>query len=295
MKLDLGTITDDIDGTWWLHHRAKDFGFFDKIQDQSAHDVDVDDILIHKKIIPGERFPTIRYHVVTASGTCLATNAEAKDIMARSLVAFVNTNAKLPFACTYVKEFKNGAVQVDYAPTTWDRFAIKIERAAGPGEGKSFPQLEAVPTNPAMQGQGGAAGAQPAPAAATTTATASPRQQGRGNKIAAEPTIQAITAATGGAVCIFDAEITSIERRESHYQDEVTVYYVVGLKGGSAAPDSKKSTDHEPFGEIRARLSEAIVTASSLATGDRITFNGRLKEDRYLGFLLQNVKKVTKT
>ncbi len=290
MKLDLGTITDDIDGTWWLHHRAKDFGFFDKIQDQSAHDVDVDDILIHKKIMPGERFPTIRYHVVTASGTRVATNTEAKDVMARSLVAFVNTHAKLPFACTYVKEFKNGAVQVDYAPTTWDKFAIKIERAAGPGEGKSFPQLDAVPTNPATQGQGGTTAAQPGPA----TATAPSRQQGRGNTIAAEPTIQAITAATGGAVCIFDAEITSIERRESHYQDEVTVYYIVGLKGGSAAPDSKKSTDHEPFGEIRARFSETIVTETKLATGDRITFNGRLKEDRYFGLLLQNVKKVTK-
>jgi len=33
---------------------------------------------------------------------------------------------------------------------------------------------------------------------------------------------------------------------------------------------------------------------AKLAPGDRITFNGRLKDDKYFGLLLQNVKKVTK-
>ncbi len=33
---------------------------------------------------------------------------------------------------------------------------------------------------------------------------------------------------------------------------------------------------------------------TKLATGDRITFNGKLKDDKYFGLVLQNVKKVTK-
>ena len=33
---------------------------------------------------------------------------------------------------------------------------------------------------------------------------------------------------------------------------------------------------------------------TKLAPGDRIMFNGRLKDDKSFGLLLQNVKKVTK-
>jgi hypothetical protein len=67
MQIDLSTIQDDIGGDWWLHHRAKDFGFLGKIRDQAQHEANVDDVLIHKKILDGERFPAIRYHVVTAT------------------------------------------------------------------------------------------------------------------------------------------------------------------------------------------------------------------------------------
>ncbi|MBN2150986.1 MAG: hypothetical protein JW839_06060 [Candidatus Lokiarchaeota archaeon] len=294
MQIDLTTIQDDIGGDWWLHHRAKDFGFLDKINDKSTHDVEVDDILIHKKILEGERFPAIRYHVVTAGGgTRPATNPEAKEVMAGSLVAFVKANNRLPFACTFAKVFKNGAAQVDYAPTTWDKFAIKVEPAAhGIGDARAFFQHESVPSNPAIPGSGTAGGGKAATPA--TPATPAPRPQGKVARVTSEPAIVAIATATGGAVSIFDAEVTSIEQRESHYQDEVTTYYLVGLRGGEAAPDAKKSTQHEPFAEIRARLSDTIVNETKLAPGDRITFNGRLKDDKYFGLLLQNVKKVTK-
>ena len=276
MQIDLSTIHDDLGGNWWLHHRAKDFGFLDKIKDQSAHEVEADDILIHKQILEGERFPAIRYHAVTATGTRPVTNQEAKDIMTRSLVAFVKATGKLPFACTFAKTFKDGAAQVDYAPTTWDKFAIKIHGIDDP---QAFFQRESVPSNPAIPG---------------STSKPAPRPQGKAAKVTSEPTIEAIAAATGGPVSIFDAEVTAIERRESTFQDEVTVFYLVGLKGGTAAPDTKKATGHQPFTEIRARLSDTIMDEAKLAPGDRITFNGRLKDDKYFGLLLQNVKKVTK-
>ncbi|MEX2680386.1 MAG: hypothetical protein Q6373_002205 [Candidatus Sigynarchaeota archaeon] len=285
MRIDLSTIKDDLGGNWWLHHRAKDFGFLDKIKDQASHEVDVDDVLIHKQILEGERFPAIRYHVVTASGgTVPATNQQAKDVMARSLVAFVKATGKLPFACTLAKTFKSGAVQVDYAPTTWDKFAIKVEPAAhGIDDAQAFFQHESVPSNPAIPGSAARAPRKPQAAPGSRT-----------SKVTTEPVIQAIAAATGGPVSVFDAEVTAIEQRESRFQDEVTVFYLVGLKGGTAAADAKKSTERQPFGEIRARLSDAIVEETKLAPGDRITFNARLKDDKYFGLLLQNVKKVTK-
>ncbi len=290
MQIDLATIKDDIGGNWWLHARAKDFGFLDKIDDQAAHDVEVDDILIHKKIIEGERFPTIRYHVITAGGTRPATNQEAKDVLAKSLVAYVKANNKLPFACAFIKLFKNGAAQVDYAPTTWDKFAIKVEPAAnGIGDAHVFFQHESEPFNPGIPG----AGPKAAPAGGSAKPGV-PRSQGNGGRVTSDPAIEDVAATTGGAACIFDAEVTSIEQRESKYQDEVTVFYLVGLKGGTVAPDAKKSTEHKPFAEIRARLSDTIMEETKLAPGDRITFNGRLKDDKYFGLMLQNVKKVTK-
>ncbi len=287
MKIDLGTIHDDIDGDWWLHARAADFGFLEKIKDRANHDVDIDDILIHKKILEGERFPTIRYHVVTASGTRPATNPEAKDVLARSLVKFVKARGTLPWACIFVKLFKNGAAQVDYAPTQWDKFALKVEPADhGISDVQAFFQHGSEPANPAATGANAQPGAAPSKPA--------PRPQGKGGKITSEPTIEAIAAGTGGAVSIFDAEVLSIEQRESHYQEEVTIFYIISLKGGQAAADTKKSTERKPFAEIRARFSDTIVEETKVAPGDRVTFNGRLKDDKYFGLLLQNVKKVAK-
>jgi hypothetical protein len=95
-------------------------------------------------------------------------------------------------------------------------------------------------------------------------------------------------------VSIFDAEVTSIEQRESKYQDEVTIFYIASLKGGTVASDAKKTSEHKSFTEIRVRLSDTIMEEMKLAPGDRITFNGKLKDDKYFGLLLQNVKKVTK-
>jgi hypothetical protein len=287
MQIDLATIQDDIGGDWWLHHRAKDFGFLDKIKDKAHLDVDVDDVLIHKKILEGERFPAVRYHVVTTTGTVPATNAGAKTVMAKSLVAFVKANNMLPFACTFIKMFKDGAAQVDYAPAQWEKFAIKVEPAAlGSGDTKTFFQHESVPSNPAIPGA--------VASGATKTGSAGSKPAAKGAKVTSEPTIQGIADATGGSVSIFDAEVTAIEQRESKYQDEVTIFYLASLKGGTVASDAKKTSEHQPFTEIRARFSDTIMEETKLAPGDRIAFNGKLKDDKFFGLLLQNVKKVVK-
>ncbi len=287
MQIDLSTIQDDIGGDWWLHHRAKDFGFLDKIKDQTDFLVDVDDVLIHKKILEGERFPAIRYHVVTPGGTVPATNQQVKDVMAKSLVAFVKANGMLPFACTFAKVFKNGGVQVDYAPTSWEKFAIKVEPATfGIVDAQAFFQHDSASSNPAVPGA--------VASGATKAIPAGFKPAARGAKVSSEPTIQGIADATGGSVSIFDAEVTAIEQHESRYQDEVTVFYLASLKGGTVASDAKKTSEHKSFTEIRARFSDTIIDETKLAIGDRITFNGKLKDDKYFGLVLQNVKKVTK-
>ncbi|NMC08598.1 MAG: hypothetical protein GYA24_25540 [Candidatus Lokiarchaeota archaeon] len=206
--------------------------------------------------------------------------------MARSLVAFVKANNMLPFACTFVKTFKDGAAQVDYAPTQWEKFAIKVEPAlAGASDLATFFQHDAVPANPAIPGS------RPATPVARQ---ASAKPAGKGSKVTLEPAIEAAAAITDGSVSIFNAEITAIEQHESKYQDEVTIFYLATLKGGTVAIDAKKSTERKPFTTIRARFSEAIMAETSPAAGDHVTFNGKLKDDKFFGLVLQNVKKVTK-
>jgi hypothetical protein len=247
----------------------------------------MDDLLIHKQIKEGERFPTIRYHVVTDQDTAPSTNAAVKDLLAKKLVSFVQANNKLPFACKFTKVFKNGAVQVDYTPTQYDNFALKVEPAlVGNTDAQSFFQdKEVVQENPYRAP--GKPVSQGAPAAGA-------RSPGKTGKITSEPVIQGIVASNEGTVCIFDAEVTSIERRESKFQDEVTVFYLVHVKGGEAAPDIKKSTEHQKLSEIKVRLSENLVDEIKIAVGDKITFKGKLKDDKYFGLMLHNVKKVSK-
>ena len=66
------------------------------------------------------------------------------------------------------------------------------------------------------------------------------------------------------------------------------------IKGGLAAADARKSTEHKPFTSLHVRLSDKIADELGLVQGDTITFNGKLKDDKTFGMLLQNVKKVTK-
>nr|MDO8109770.1 hypothetical protein [Candidatus Sigynarchaeota archaeon] len=287
MKIDLSTIKDDIDGNWWHHIQSKDFAFIEKIQDQMSHDVEMDDVLIHKKVLEGERFPAIRYHVVTSTGTKAMTNQEMKDLLAGKLVTFVKANSKLPFACKFTKLFKNGAAQVDYTPTQWDNYALKVDpKQHGIDDVQTFLQRESILDNPYQL-------VPLARGAATSSKLASPAAA-KVAKIAAEPVIQAIADGNNGSVCIFNAEVIDAEQHETHFQEEVTIFYMVHVKDGEAAPDTKKSTEHKKFSEIKVRVSDKIMDELKIVPGDKITFNGKLKSDKFFGLMLQNVKKVTK-
>jgi hypothetical protein len=62
----------------------------------------------------------------TEKGTSEVENEEVKEVLAKNLVDYVKKNKKLPFACKFIKVFKNGNAQVNYHPTDFDNFALKI-------------------------------------------------------------------------------------------------------------------------------------------------------------------------
>jgi len=126
MKINIFNIKDDLGGNWWHYINASNFGFLSKITNLNGYNVEEDDILIHKEIKEGDRFPTIRYHLIIEDGTKLIKNDEVKEILADKLVEYVRENKRFPFACHLAKIFKNGNAQIDYKPTQFESFALKI-------------------------------------------------------------------------------------------------------------------------------------------------------------------------
>ena len=67
------------------------------------------------------------------------------------------------------------------------------------------------------------------------------------------------------------------------------------VKGGTAAPDTKKSTLQREFEEINVKCSENAMTEFKLQKGDKISFKGKLNNDRKAGLLIQNIRKFEKS
>jgi len=126
MNINIFDIKDDLGGDWWHHINMSNFGFLNKIIDLKSHNVGEDDILIHKEIKEGDKFPTIRYHLIAGDETKIVKNDKVKEVLAEKLVEYVRENKRFPFACHLAKIFKNGNAQVDYKPTQFESFALKI-------------------------------------------------------------------------------------------------------------------------------------------------------------------------
>ncbi|MHA1104593.1 MAG: hypothetical protein ACTSPN_02600 [Promethearchaeota archaeon] len=126
MKIDLNKLDDDLGGDWFHHIHTSNFGFLMKLSGIKNYEVEKDDIIIHKEIMEEMNFPTIKYNVIEDKGSHVADKNEVKEILGKNLVEYVKKNKKLPFACKFKKIFKNGAAQVDYNPSQYEKFPIKI-------------------------------------------------------------------------------------------------------------------------------------------------------------------------
>ena len=150
LVINLREIRDDLHGDWWHLVSSSDFRFFNAPPAVDKCPVNKGDIFIHKEIVPGDRFPSVRYHLVTEDGTRIVNNPEAKDILKEHLIHYVKKKDKMPPNCRMVKEFKNGNVQVNYNPVRNVNFAIKISPnqhdVANPSTFFTKAKTEIVPT-----------------------------------------------------------------------------------------------------------------------------------------------------
>ncbi len=95
-------------------------------------------------------------------------------------------------------------------------------------------------------------------------------------------------------ITIYEAEITDIAEKEDDFQGNLTTYYLITVKDIEFGPQLKKKSDYrkddiETVDEIKIRVSEKLYTSDNFKLGDKITFNGGVNKDRFLGFMLKRV------
>ncbi|MHA1679526.1 MAG: hypothetical protein ACTSUE_00865 [Promethearchaeota archaeon] len=281
MVLDLNDVKDGLSGDWWVRIRASDFGYQTRVKNQSDAEVDKDDILIHKEIKEDEglRFPVVKYHVVV-QGDALSEidKIKARQHLAVKLLQFMKDHDGLPFACTYDKTFKNGSVQLKYNPTKYDSFTLKLAATDLPeGLADKIPTFPVNEVNPLGSNRTGK------------------KNQVFLKKITVlDPAISSAVNVSGGTVHIFDAKVTNVTKRSYTFDEKEIVYYVLDVVDGRCAPDSKKSTMKSRFKSARVKISNNLMISTNVKVKDSVTLRGRLKDDRFLGFIIQNVRKIVK-
>jgi hypothetical protein len=124
--LNVDTIDDSIDGKWWHRVHTVNFGWEQQLHLRKHLKVFDGDVLIHKKILEGDKIPSKNYFIIMDGEPLQQSNPDVKEEMVKKLLAFIDTYQKYPFACEFAKSFKNGKVQINYSPTEYDNFALKV-------------------------------------------------------------------------------------------------------------------------------------------------------------------------
>ncbi len=100
-------------------------------------------------------------------------------------------------------------------------------------------------------------------------------------------------------ITVYKGEITEILERESDFQGNVTIYYIVSLKDVKIGPQLKKTKDyHEEdtikVNELKIRVSDNAYEKVEFKVGDKITCSGGVKKDNFWGLILKRVTKLSK-
>jgi len=100
-------------------------------------------------------------------------------------------------------------------------------------------------------------------------------------------------------VTIYKGEITEIVKKESDFQGNITIYYLITLKDANIGPQLKKASDKDEkeifsIDKVLLRLSENAFNKGKIGVGDKITCNGGVDQDSFLGVMLKRVTSLKK-
>ncbi|MHA1682200.1 MAG: hypothetical protein ACTSUE_14785 [Promethearchaeota archaeon] len=124
--LNLSSIQDGLSGDWWFRIITSSFTFQEISLNKNKLLINEGDILIHKEIKPGDRFPTTRYHNIVDKKPEEIEGKSVRDLLAQHLVTYYKKYKKLPPNCTFKKKFKNGSIQIVFSASKFDKFSLKL-------------------------------------------------------------------------------------------------------------------------------------------------------------------------
>ena len=271
MKLELDNVNDGLFGRWWNYIDCENFVFQNNIPENSVKN---DDILIHKEIKEGERFPTIRYHTILDDEVLEIDGKIARDMLSSKLREFIIKHKKIPYSVDFIKMQKNGLVIFKYSPTKFDNFQLKISVTEFDLEKDEAEEFFTTIEN--MEG---------IPVAGELKIILMPDN----------PIIEKVASESGAnRVYIFDTEVKEMEKRTSEYMGHVSEFFILDLQKGKAAPDNKKNTMKRDFNRVIVKINEKTLTSADIKVGDFVSLSGKTKMNNEFKFIIQNVRKITK-
>jgi len=100
-------------------------------------------------------------------------------------------------------------------------------------------------------------------------------------------------------ITVYKGEITEILERESDFQGNVTIYYIVSLKDLKIGPQLKKVKDYREedtikIDNLKLRVSDNAYEKAELKVKDKITCSGGVNKDNFWGLILKRVTKLSK-
>jgi len=100
-------------------------------------------------------------------------------------------------------------------------------------------------------------------------------------------------------VTVYEGEISDVQRRESEFQGNITIFYLITLKNVRFGPQLKKKSDYneddiDTIENLRIRVSEIAFEKAQISVSDKISCNGGVNKDNFWGLMLKRVSKLQK-
>ncbi|MFA5730777.1 MAG: hypothetical protein WC934_02095 [Acidithiobacillus sp.] len=267
---------DELEGFWWNYIR-NDFCFKNSISKEEYNQFPVQDfdILVHKQIKTGERFPTTRYHVVYIvdgkAESSLLEGKKIREIMSENFNRYVKKNGKIPFGCIFDKYSNDESeVQINYEPIEGISYKFKLDIDENHCDYESLPKEEMNPLKKVI----------------IATNTISPIFYSSDIS-----TIYETINENNSVISIKNGIISQIDTRISRYKEHETIWYLIEISEGLFEFNNTFNNFKYP---LNIKISHNIMSNLSLQIGDSITFNGQLKLDKTLGYIVHNIKKMNK-